>query len=160
MDTAALAARLHEVLQEHGETIASAESLTGGGLADLISGTPGASASYVGGVVSYATSVKESVLGVPAALVAEHGVVSEECAAAMASGVRDLLGATWAVSTTGVAGPTEQDGQPVGTVFVGIAGPVGVTVSELALDGDRDAIRAQTCALALDQLVQVVRTER
>lgn len=160
MDTDALAAELHGLLQAHGETIASAESLTGGALADLLSGTPGASASYVGGVVSYATSVKESVLGVPAALVAEHGVVSEECAAAMASGVRDLLGATWAVSTTGVAGPTEQDGQPVGTVFVGIAGPIGVTVSELALDGDRETIRAQTCALALDQLVLVVRTER
>jgi nicotinamide-nucleotide amidase len=160
MDPVALAAQLHDLLQEHGETIASAESLTGGALADLLSGTPGASASYVGGVVSYATSVKESVLGVPAALVAEHGVVSEECAAAMAAGARDLLGATWAVSTTGVAGPTEQEGQPVGTVFVGIAGPIGVTVSELALDGDRETIRAQTCALALDQLVLVVRTQR
>lgn len=155
-----LSVELHRLLLTRGETIASAESLTGGGLADLLSGPAGASASYVGGVVSYATSVKESVLGVPAALVAEHGVVSEECAAAMASGVRDLLGATWAVSTTGVAGPTEQEGQPVGTVFVGIAGPAGVTVSALALDGDRTTIRAQTCALALDQLVVVVQAHR
>jgi PncC family amidohydrolase len=103
-------------------------------------------------VVSYATSVKVGVLGVPADLVERYGVVSEECAGAMATGVRDLLGATWAVSTTGVAGPTEQDGQPVGTVFVGIAGPDGVTVSALALDGDRAAVRAQTCLLALDQV--------
>ncbi len=150
------AADLHELLQERGETIASAESLTGGGLADLLSGTAGASASYVGGVVGYATSVKVAVLGVPADLVERHGVVSEECAGAMATGVRDLLGATWAVSTTGVAGPTAQDGQPVGTVFVGIAGPGGVTVSALALDGDRAAIRAQTCLLALDQIRAVV----
>ncbi len=152
MDAVTLAADLHALLEERGATIASAESLTGGGLADLLSGTAGASASYVGGVVSYATSVKVAVLGVPAHLVELYGVVSEECAGAMATGARDLMGATWAVSTTGVAGPTEQDGQPVGTVFVGIAGPGGVTVAGLALDGDRAAIRAQTCLLALDLL--------
>jgi nicotinamide-nucleotide amidase len=152
MDAVTLAADLHALLEERGETIASAESLTGGGLADLLSGTAGASASYVGGVVSYATSVKVAVLGVPADLVERYGVVSEECAAAMATGARDLLGATWAVSTTGVAGPTEQDGHPVGTVFAGVAGPDGVTVAALALDGDRAEIRAQTCLLALDLL--------
>ena len=158
MDAATLAADLHALLVERGETVASAESLTGGGLADLLSSTPGASSSYVGGVVGYATSVKVKVLGVPADLVERYGVVSEECAGAMATGARDVLGATWAVSTTGVAGPTEQEGQPVGTVFVGIAGPGGLTVSELALDGDRDAIRAQTCLLALDQVLAVVGT--
>ncbi len=158
MDAATLAADLHALLVERGETVASAESLTGGGLADLLSSTPGASSSYVGGVVGYATSVKVKVLSVPADLVERYGAVSEECAAAMATGARDVLGATWAVSTTGVAGPTEQEGQPVGTVFVGIAGPGGVTVAELALDGDRDAIRAQTCLLALDQVLSVVGT--
>ena len=135
MDAAATTtADLHALLVERGETVASAESLTGGGLADLLSSTPGASSSYVGGVVGYATSVKVKVLRVPVGLVERYGVVSEECAGAMATGARDVLGATWAVSTTGVAGPTEQEGQPVGTVFVGIAGPGGVTVSELALD--------------------------
>ena len=160
MDAATLAADLHALLVERGETVASAESLTGGGLADLLSSTPGASSSYIGGVVGYATSVKVKVLGVPADLVERYGVVSEECAGAMATGARDVLGATWAVSTTGVAGPTEQEGQPVGTVFLGIVGPGGLTVSELALDGDRDAIRAQTCLLALDQVLAVVESAR
>ncbi|MGI9155687.1 MAG: CinA family protein [Marmoricola sp.] len=146
------AAPMHELLVGRGETVASAESLTGGQLAAQLSGPPGASASYVGGVVSYATSVKEQVLGVPAGLVASYGVVSAECAEAMASGVRRLTGATWAVSTTGVAGPTEQEGKPVGTVFVGIAGPGGVTSVALHLDGDRAAIRRQTCRLAVEQL--------
>lgn len=150
MDDAAAA--VHRELQSRGETLASAESLTGGGLADLLTGPPGASASYVGGVVSYATVVKESVLGVSGDLVARFGVVSAECAEAMAVGVRRLTGATWGVSTTGVAGPTEQEGKPVGTVYVGVAGPAVVQSVELALDGDRAAIRAQTCDLALDQL--------
>ena len=76
-------------------------------------------------MVSYATTVKVSVLGVPADLVERYGVVSEECAGAMAAGVRDLLGGTWAVSTTGVAGPTEQDGRPVGTVSSASRGRAG-----------------------------------
>lgn len=146
------AAVVHGVLVELGQTVATAESLTGGGLADLLSAMPGASASYVGGVVSYASSLKESVLGVPADLVSTYGVVSAECAEAMAMGVRRLTGASWGVSTTGVAGPTEQEGQPVGTVFVGVAGPSSVHSMELALDGDRAAIRQQACLLALDQL--------
>lgn len=146
------AAAVHALLLGRGETVASAESLTGGGLADLLSGPPGASSSYIGGVVSYSTSLKESVLGIPADLVREHGVVSAECAEAMAAGVLRLAEATWGVSTTGVAGPTEQEGKPVGTVFVGVAGPIGVQSAELQLDGDREAVRAQTCLLALDQL--------
>jgi nicotinamide-nucleotide amidase len=146
------AAALHRELQARGETVATAESLTGGGLADLLTGPSGASASYVGGVVSYATSMKESVLGIPVELVASYGVVSAECAEAMAVGVRRLVGATWAISTTGVAGPTEQEGKPVGTVYVAVAGPSAVQSVELALDGDRAAIRAQTCGIALDQL--------
>jgi nicotinamide-nucleotide amidase len=152
MDDPDPAAAAHAELQLRGETVASAESLTGGGLAELLSATPGASASYVGGVVSYATSLKESVLGVPAELVAENGVVSAECAEAMAVGVLRLTGATWGVSTTGVAGPTEQEGKPVGTVYLAVAGPVGVQSVELQLDGDRPAIRQQACVLALDQL--------
>lgn len=146
------AAAVHRELQARGETVASAESLTGGGLADLLSGPPGASSSYVGGVVSYATSVKESVLGVPADVLASFGVVSAECAEAMAAGVRRLTGSAWGISTTGVAGPTEQEGRPVGTVYLGVAGPSEVRSVELALDGDRAAIRAQACLLALDQL--------
>ena len=141
MDAATLAADLHALLVERGETVASAESLTGGGLADLLSSTPGASSSYVGGVVSYATSVKVKVLGVPAELVERYGVVSEECAGAMATGARDVLGATWAVSTTGVAGPTEQEGQPVGLVWLATCVDGEGAAVPVRLPGDRERIR-------------------
>lgn len=103
-------------------------------------------------MVSYATEVKQSLLDVPDEIVAEHGVVSAECAAAMAEGVRRLLGSTWAVSTTGVAGPDEQEGKSVGTVFVAISGPVD-HVEQLALGGDREAIRAAACETALAMLL-------
>ena len=148
VETDALAARLHETLLARGETVACAESITGGGLADLMSGTPGASATYVGGVVSYATRVKRELLGVTAA----H-VVSSDCASELATGVRTLMSTDWAVSTTGVAGPDTQDDQPVGTVFVGIAGPRGVEVRRLALAGDRRQIRAAACRAAVQALV-------
>lgn len=139
-------------LVRRGATVATAESLTGGQVAAALTAVPGSSAVYAGGVVSYATAVKASVLGVPAELIAEHGVVSAACAAAMATGVRDLLGTTYAVSTTGVAGPEEQDGRPVGTVHVGVAGPAGVTTTELALTGDREAVRDGTVAAAVSAL--------
>ncbi len=100
-------------------------------------------------MVSYATRVKQEVLGVPAALVTEHGVVSAACAAAMATGVRTLLGADLGLSTTGVAGPDQQEGRPVGTVYVGVADAAGVRTHELHLSGDRAAIRAETARLAL-----------
>ena len=95
VDTPGLAARLHEELLGRAQTVACAESITGGGLADLLSATPGASQTYVGGVVSYATRVKRELLGVTAAQ-----VVSADCAAQLATGVRDLLGSDWAVATT------------------------------------------------------------
>jgi PncC family amidohydrolase len=143
-----LAARLHQELLGRGETVACAESVTGGGLADLLSATPGASATFVGGVVSYATRVKRDLLGVTAAQ-----VVSADCASQMASGVRSLLGADWAISTTGVAGPDKQDDKPVGTVYVGVAGPRGVEVHRLSLPGDRRDIRAEACRAAVRALV-------
>jgi PncC family amidohydrolase len=153
VEPAELAAAVHQELRSRGETVACAESITGGGLADLLSGTPGASATYVGGVVTYATRVKRDLLGVTAAV-----VVSAECAAQMASGVRKLLGADWALSTTGVAGPDTQDDQPVGTVFVGVAGPDGESVRRLALEGDRAQIRAragrEAVQVLLDELVR------
>lgn len=133
--------------------IAVAESLTGGDLAARLTAAPGASSTVLGGVVSYATSVKQEVLRVPESVVESHGVVSAACAEAMATGVRRLLGADWALSTTGVAGPDEQEGKPVGTVFVGIAGPSVVRAMELSLEGERGEIREQTCAEALKGLL-------
>lgn len=144
--------RVFLALRAAGETLATAESLTGGQLAAVVTDVPGVSDTYLGGVVSYASELKVSLLGVPEEVVAEHGVVSPQCAEAMATGVRGLTGATWAVSTTGVAGPTEQEGKPVGTVYVGIAGPGHLDSMELRLDGDRPTIQAQTCQEALAAL--------
>jgi nicotinamide-nucleotide amidase len=147
-------ASLHDELLRRGHTLATAESLTGGGLADLVSAAPGASATYLGGVVSYASEVKVRVLGVRQATVDEHGVVSAACAAEMATGARRLIGTHWALSTTGVAGPTEQEGKPVGTVHLGLAGPDGVRTEELHLAGDRASIRAQACRRAIELLLE------
>ena len=126
---------MHEQLLAQQHTVATAESLTGGRLGMLLTETPGSSATYVGGVVAYATRLKVSVLGVPEALVERYGVVSAECALAMARGVRALTGATYGLSTTGVAGPDRQEGKPAGTVFVGIVGPDVATALALELVG-------------------------
>jgi nicotinamide-nucleotide amidase len=158
-DLAALAASVNDVLAAAGATSATAESLTGGQLAALLTTPPGASRSYLGGVVSYATEVKTAVLGVPAGLVEEHGVVSAPCARAMAEGARSLLGATYALSTTGVAGPDLQEGKPPGTVFVAVAGPDGTSVLALELSGDRAAVQRRTCEEALTALLGVLREE-
>ncbi|MGZ4443278.1 MAG: CinA family protein [Nocardioidaceae bacterium] len=149
-------AALHAHLRRRGWTVASAESLTGGALGDVLSGAPGSSETYVGGVISYATEVKQRLLGVDDAVVREQGVVSAACAEQMARGVRDLLDADVAVSTTGVAGPTEQEGKPVGLVYIGIAGPGGVHAVELHLDGDRAAVRAAAVSFAVSELVRTL----
>lgn len=155
-ETRDLAGTLVATLTGRSETLATAESLTGGLLAGFITGVPGASVVYRGGVVSYATDVKHELLGVTKELVTEYGVVSEECAAAMAGGIRDLLHATYGVSTTGVAGPEEQEGQPVGTVYVGVAGPAGTHSVRLGLAGTRAVIREATCAAALADLLSAL----
>lgn len=149
----------HELLRGRGATVATAESLTGGQLAALLTAVPGSSETYLGGVVSYATSVKKSVLGVDGDVVDRHGVVSAECAREMARGVRALTGADYGLSTTGVAGPEPQEGKPPGTVFVGIAGPDGDTAVALELVGDRATIQDRTCAEALAALSETLREE-
>lgn len=141
---------LHDLLRERGETLAVAESLTGGMLASRLTDVPGASATFRGGVVSYATDVKDSLLG--AAAVAS-GAVTAATAAAMAEGARGRLGATWGVSTTGVAGPEEQEGQPVGTLHVGVSGPDGTRVLSFRLPvAGRGNIRTLACVVAVDAL--------
>jgi nicotinamide-nucleotide amidase len=151
-----LGARLHAELLARGLTVATAESLTGGSVADLVSTTPGASATFRGGVVAYASDIKGHVLGVSSETVERHGAVSARCAAEMAVGVRSLMDADFAVSTTGVAGPDEQEGKPVGLVYVGIAGPSELETFELQLTGDRDAIRAAATTRAVAALLGVV----
>ncbi|MFJ3034401.1 CinA family protein [Curtobacterium pusillum] len=149
-------------LTARGETVAVAESLTGGLVVATLVGVPGASAVVRGGVVAYATHVKHTVLGVSDALLANNGAVDPEVARQMATGVRtalavDGVAATWGISTTGVAGPDPQDGKPVGTVFVGIASEDGATAYELHLDGDREAIRQATVSELLARMSSTIR---
>ena len=151
------AAAALDLLREAGETLATAESLTGGRLAALVTAVPGASDVFLGGVVAYATELKVDLLGVSEAVVEQYGVVSAECAGQMAQAVRRLTGASYGLSTTGVAGPDPQEGKPVGTVYVGLAGPDGATVAvALELVGDRAAIQDRTCLEALDCLVRTL----
>ncbi|MEV7195632.1 CinA family protein [Streptomyces sp. NPDC093510] len=111
------------ILAARGETLAVAESLTGGLVAAEITSVAGASKVFRGSVTAYATELKRDVLGVDGTLLDERGAVDPEVARQMADGVRKVLGADWGLATTGVAGPDPQDGQPVGTVYVAVAGP-------------------------------------
>ncbi len=120
-------------LQAAGHTLAVAESLTGGLLAAALTDIPGSSASFRGGVVSYATELKASLLGVDAAMLARHGAVYPPVAAEMAAGVRTRLGASHGLATTGVAGPDPADGQPVGTVHIAVSDPGDTVVRTLVL---------------------------
>ena len=135
-------------LLERGATLAVAESLTGGLVASRLVNVPGASDWFRGGVVSYASDVKHSVLGVP-----EGPVVSAPAAGAMAEGVRRLLGADVGLGVTGVAGPDPQEGQPPGTVFMAVAAGEGPpTTVRIALPGDRPRVRQFACISLLDLL--------
>lgn len=145
------------LLGARGATLATVESLTGGRLAASVTTVPGASRSYLGGFVTYATELKERLVGVPHEVVERYGVVSAECARAMAAGCRDATGATYALATTGVAGPDLQEGKPVGTVYVGIAGPEGVTAVTMELVGNRQQIQDRACREALSALCGILR---
>lgn len=157
--TASAAAEVLRLLGERGRTLAVAESLTGGLVAAELTGVPGASRSFLGSVTAYATPLKERLLGVDGGLLAARGAVDAQVAREMAEGVRSRLGADWGAATTGVAGPDPQDGQPVGTVFVAVAGPDGrAEVAQLRLDGDRARIRRASVAAVLELLAEHLRT--
>ena len=143
-------------LTARGETVAVAESLTGGLLASALVDVPGASAVLRGGVVAYATDLKADLLGVDADLLRRAGAVEADVATAMAVGVRERLKATYGLATTGVAGPDPQDGVAVGTVYVALAGPRGVRGAALSVPGDRSAVRAAAVRASLDLLASVL----
>ena len=148
-----LASTVLKMLVRRGETVATAESCTGGMLVSHLIDCPGASAAVHEGHVTYSNEAKMRVLGVRAETLETHGAVSAECALEMAEGARRVSGSDWAIATTGVAGP---DGgtpeKPVGLVYVGIAGPDGARAERLMLRGDRDWIRTLTCQNAFDLL--------
>lgn len=129
-------------LQERQKTLVTAESCTGGLCAKRITDIPGASGVFLGGVVSYTDTVKQRQLGVQARTLEQFGAVSEEVAREMAVGARRLMGADFALSATGVAGPdTDERGNEIGTVFVALAAEDETVIKRLALLGDRSAIR-------------------
>jgi competence/damage-inducible protein CinA-like protein len=152
MDDETLEAKIGRLLVGAKRTLGCAESLTGGLVGGRVTTVAGASDYYVGGVVTYAADAKVAVLGVDQDLLAEHGPVSEAVAGAMAEGVRRLLGASVGLATTGVAGPTEQGGQPVGTLCLGVADADGTVTRKLRAPGDRAQIRAWATTSALDLL--------
>lgn len=138
------------LLTSRGLSLATAESLTGGLVGELITSISGASGYYRGGIISYATEAKEKVLGVSAATLAAHGPVSQQTAIEMAVNVRRLFSASIGISTTGVAGPTEQDGHPVGTLYLGIADADGADhVALRGPAGSRAEVRAWAAQEAL-----------
>ena len=133
-----------------GETLVTAESLTGGGIGAALTAVPGSSAVYKGGVISYCDEVKAEILGVDPEILLRQGAVSAPTARAMAEGVRSLLKANVAVSVTGLAGPAGDDfGHSVGTVFIGYADEQGSRALEFHFSGDREAVRRETVREAL-----------
>ncbi len=140
-----------KALRQRGLTIATAESCTGGLLGGMLTQEPGSSAFYLGGVISYANSVKETLLGVEAKTLDSLGAVSAEVAQAMAQGVQTRTGAKLALATTGIAGP---DGgtpeKPVGLVYIGLATPEGVQAQKFQFYGERESVRQLTVKAALD----------
>lgn len=151
-----LSERLVRHLTEVGQTVACAESLTAGLVSATIADTPGASLVLRGAIVAYAADVKVSLLGVPTSVVASHGTVDPDVARAMAEGARSRLGATWGVSTTGVAGPGPAEGKPAGTVHIAVAGPSGTVARALRLNGSRADIRSSTVAAVLELALAVM----
>lgn len=149
-----------ELIEKKGFKLAIAESLTGGLVASELISVPGASNTVLGSIVAYQTGLKSAALGVNHELLASQGAVDPEVAVQMAEGVRSRMSLqlllntdkVLGVSTTGVAGPLEQDGKPVGTVFISVAGVSGAKVWEEHFSGDRAEIRQKTVAAVFSHI--------
>lgn len=152
IDDQTLPSILVSLLKERGQTVAVAESMTGGQIQSFLTDVPGASEVLRGGVVAYTVDVKTKVLGVPAEVIEKHGAVSEEVARAMADGVRQLTGADWAISTTGEAGPNPASQSKLGTVCIGLNGPDGSEAHTREYFGDRELVKKRAALAAIDLL--------
>lgn len=154
VDLRALAERLQALCLAGGWTVATAESCTGGLVADALTDVPGSSGYVLGGIVAYADAIKTAQLGVSPEMIDAHGAVSAQVARAMAMGARERLGATLAVSVTGIAGPDGgTEAKPVGLTYLGLAGPDGIEVRRFAWTGDRAANKRLSAAAALELLI-------
>jgi PncC family amidohydrolase len=148
------------LLMERGETLAVAESLTGGGLGERLTRVPGSSAWFLEGRVAYSEEAKKRLLGVPASLLRTRGAVSIECARAMAAGVRSRSGSDWGLSVTGVAGPGSAQGKPAGLVFAALAGPGVRRAWKQRISGGRARVRRGTIRRALEGLRRALQGKR
>ncbi len=147
-----------DLLRASGKTLSTAESCTGGMISQLITSVPGASDYFLGSVTSYANSVKEGVLGVPAEIIETFGAVSSECVAKMAEGVRRLTGSDFSVATSGIAGPGGGSAEkPVGLVWIGVCSPAGTKTESLVFKGDRARNIERFASHALDFLRREIR---
>jgi PncC family amidohydrolase len=150
-----LAERLQGLCLGRGLTVATAESCTGGMIADVLTSIPGASRYVLGGVVAYADQAKVALLGVPEAMIEAHGAVSAQVARAMATAARDRFSSTLAVAVTGVAGPGGgSDAKPVGLTYLALADPERVEVRRLVWSGDRATNRLESTAAAIEWLIE------
>lgn len=142
-------------LLSRNESVSVAESVTAGGLGHALTSIPGASAVFHGGVIAYSNKIKIETLGVDAELIAQHGVVSEQVADAMADAIRRNFDTTWGIATTGVAGPGASDGVPEGTVWISIRGPLNQSL-QLALDSGREAIQIGAISSAIATFARIL----
>ncbi|TMF56622.1 MAG: CinA family protein [Chloroflexi bacterium] len=162
----ALAQQVGERLRQRGQWLAVAESCTGGLLGVALTDVPGSSAYFLGGIISYADRVKVELLAVPESTLRQHGAVSEQAAAAMAEGVRQLLHADVGISITGVAGPDAEESKPAGLTFIGITAPtlpsprgggeVTTSTHRFQWNGDRWDNRRRSVIAALELLVRAL----
>lgn len=155
MPTRAHANTVVAYLEDRGETVAVAESLTAGGLGHALTFTPGASKVFMGGIIAYTNDVKMNILGIDSALIDEFSVVSEEVANAMADAAREKFGTTWGIATTGIAGPGDHQGIPEGTVWISVRGPINQTV-QLQLDSGREAVRTGAISSAIGTFARIL----
>lgn len=159
-DIESLALRCGQNCLRSGLRMAVAESCTGGLLGAALTGIPGSSAYFLGGVISYDNAVKVELLGVDMALLATHGAVSEATALAMATGVITLLNADLALSITGIAGPGGGSHEkPVGTVWIGLADAAGARARHFHFEGSRADVRIRSVAAALEWLLLAIGAE-
>ena len=158
MPTASHARQIVETLKSQGATVSVAESLTGGGVGFALTQIPGSSDVFAGGVISYTSDVKVHQLGVLQSTIDQFSVVSEEVAREMAEGAMKKFGTTWAIATTGIAGPGDYKGIREGTVWIAICGPVNQTL-HLTLDSGREGVRQGAISSAIGTFARILSTQ-
>ena len=144
------------MLNDRNETISVAESLTAGGLANALTSASGSSSIFIGGLTAYRNEIKIEMLGVDSKLIEENTVVSEAVAIAMADGAIKKFGSTWAIATTGVAGPGPLEGHLPGEVWIAIRGPINQAI-QLTLQGNREQVRSGTISTAIATLARILK---